>query len=79
MSRRDDVANRGEHRGIGLIEELRADLGVPIDPQHQPGEVVGSDGDTVNSERCVLTDDHLAEPDEPRFQVNDVGSPELKI
>ena len=44
----------GEHRGVGLVEELGQVGGVPVDAEDELGEVVAADRDAVHAQADVL-------------------------
>ena len=53
---RDDLADGVEDGCIALVEQLGADLRVPVDPEHQLREVVRADRHPVDAEGRVLGD-----------------------
>ena len=52
----DDPGDGVEHGGVGLVEQLGADLGVAVDAEHQLRQVVGADRHAVDAHGRVLGD-----------------------
>ena len=52
----DDPFDGIEDRRVALVEQLRTNLGVAVDAQHELGEVVGTDRHPVDAECGILRD-----------------------